>query len=143
VHGIEAGDDRLEQRSGIMLHGTVTADGRLTGHLMEEVGHRAPGRVVDRRARGRGADVEGEDHRDTQGKIPPMAETWEVLTLRGLSAVDERAEEFTGTLVIHRVGSSEPVESVSVRVKRSVLAELHDTIARLLARSVGFRPKNS
>jgi hypothetical protein len=72
-----------------------------------------------------------------------MAETWEVLTLRGLSAVDERAEEFTGTLVIHRVGSSEPVESVSVRVKRSVLAELHDTIARLLARSVGFRPKNS
>jgi hypothetical protein len=71
-----------------------------------------------------------------------MPETWEVLTLRGLSATDERAEEFTGTLVIHRVGSREPVESVSVRVKRSVLVELHDTLGRLLARSVAFRPKN-
>ena len=70
-----------------------------------------------------------------------MAETWEVLTLRGLSATDERAEEFTGTLVIHRVGTGEPVESVSVRVKRSVLVELHDGFGRLLARSVGFRPK--
>ena len=70
-----------------------------------------------------------------------MAETWEVLTLRGLSAIDERAEEFTGTLVIHRVGSSEPVESVAVRVKRSVIVELHDTLGRLLARSVGFRPQ--
>ena len=70
-----------------------------------------------------------------------MAETWEVLTLRGLSATDERAEEFTGTLVIHRVGTGEPVESVSVRVKRSVVVELHDTVGRLLARSVGFRPK--
>ena len=73
----------------------------------------------------------------------PMAETWEVLTLRGLSATDERAEEFTGTLVIHRVGTGEPVESVAVRVKRSVLVELHDTLGRLLARSVGFRPKKS
>jgi hypothetical protein len=71
-----------------------------------------------------------------------MPETWEVLTLRGLSATDERAEEFTGTLVIHRVGSVEPVESVSVRVKRSALVELHDTLGRLLARSVPFRPKN-
>jgi len=70
-----------------------------------------------------------------------MAETWEILTLRGLSATDERAEEFTGTLVIHRVGSSEPVESVTVRVKRSVLTELSDGIGRLLVRSVGFRPK--
>jgi hypothetical protein len=67
-----------------------------------------------------------------------MAETWEVLTLRGLSATDERAEEFTGTLVIHRVGSAEPVESVAVRVKRTVVAELHDTLRRLLARSRGF-----
>jgi len=40
-----------------------------------------------------------------------MTEAWEVLTLRGLSATDERAEEFTGTLVIHREGSREPVES--------------------------------
>ena len=52
-----------------------------------------------------------------------MAETWEVLTLRGLTATDERAAEFTGPLVIHRVGESEPVESVTVRVKRSVLME--------------------
>jgi hypothetical protein len=70
-----------------------------------------------------------------------MADTWEVLTLRGLSATDERAEEFTGTLIIHRVGSSEPVESVTVRIKRSILGELHDTLGRLLARSRGFRTK--
>jgi hypothetical protein len=72
-----------------------------------------------------------------------MAETWEVLTLRGLSATDERAEEFTGTLVIHRHGSREPVESITVLIKRSVLSELNDTLGRLLARSVGFRPKRS
>lgn len=69
-----------------------------------------------------------------------MSETWEVLTLRGLSATDERAEEFTGTLVIHREGSPEPVESITVRVKRSILTELHDSLGRLLARSIGFRP---
>lgn len=68
-----------------------------------------------------------------------MAETWELLTLRGLAAADERAEEFSGTLVIHRVGSPEPVESVAVRVKRSVVAELHEQLGRLLARSTGFR----
>jgi hypothetical protein len=72
-----------------------------------------------------------------------MAETWEVLTLRGLSATDERAEEFTGTLVIHRVGGGEPVDSVPVRVKRSVIVELHETLGRLLTRSVGFRPQKS
>ncbi len=72
-----------------------------------------------------------------------MADTWEVLTLRGLSATDERAEEFTGTLVIHRVGSSEPVESVSIRIKRSILVELHDTLGQLLARSRAFRPPSS
>ena len=72
-----------------------------------------------------------------------MAETWEVLMLRGLSATDERAEEFTGTLVIHRVGTGEPVESVSVRVKRSVIVELHETLGRLLVRSVGFRTQKS
>jgi hypothetical protein len=64
-----------------------------------------------------------------------MAETWEVLTLRGLSSLDERAEEFTGTLVIHRAGSAEPVESITVRVKRSVVSELHETLGRLLVRS--------
>jgi hypothetical protein len=66
-----------------------------------------------------------------------MAETWEVLTLRGLASTDERAQEFTGTLVIHRVGSAEPVESVQVSIKRSVLTELYDTLGRLLARSTG------
>jgi hypothetical protein len=31
-----------------------------------------------------------------------MPETWEILTLRGLAATDERAEKFVGSLVIHR-----------------------------------------
>jgi hypothetical protein len=93
--------------------------------------------------RGR-ADVESDDrHRDlegiTWGNIPPMSETWEVLTVRGLAAVDERAEEFTGSLVIHRVGSAEPVEAITIRVKRSILAELHATVGRLLTRSTGLR----
>ena len=70
-----------------------------------------------------------------------MAERWEILTLRGLAATDERAEDFTGTLVIHRVGSSEPVESVEVTVKRSVLTELQTSLARLLARSTAYRRK--
>jgi hypothetical protein len=70
-----------------------------------------------------------------------MAEGWELLTLRGLAATDERAEEFTGTLVIHRVGSREPVDSVAVTVKRSVLRELHEQLGRLLARSTPFKPR--
>ena len=70
-----------------------------------------------------------------------MAETWEVLQLRGLAAVDQRAEEFTGTLVIHKIGSAEPVESVTVRVKRSMLTELHDTVGRLLTRSTGLKKR--
>jgi hypothetical protein len=70
-----------------------------------------------------------------------MAETWEVLQLRGLAAVDERAEEFTGTLVIHKIGSTEPVESITVRVKRSMLTELHDTVGRLLTRSTGMKKR--
>ncbi len=67
-----------------------------------------------------------------------MSDVWEVLTLRGLTATDERADEFTGTLVIHRVGSAEPVESITVRVKRSIVSELHDTLGRLLTRSRGI-----
>ncbi|MGH7323213.1 MAG: hypothetical protein ACREJ9_01040 [Candidatus Rokuibacteriota bacterium] len=67
-----------------------------------------------------------------------MSDVWEVLTLRGLTATDERADEFTGTLVIHRVGSTEPVESITVRVKRSIVSELHDTLGRLLTRSRGI-----
>jgi len=68
-----------------------------------------------------------------------MAEEWEILTLRGLAAADERAEEFTGTLVIHKAGSSEPVENVTVRIKRSIVRELADNTSRLLKRSTGFR----
>jgi hypothetical protein len=70
-----------------------------------------------------------------------MAERWELLTLRGLATIDERAEEFAGTLVIHRVGSAEPVESVAVTLKRSVLTELHEQLGRLLARSTPFKPR--
>jgi hypothetical protein len=72
-----------------------------------------------------------------------MAESWEVLTLRGLAATDEHAEQFTGTLVIHRLGSPEPVESVSVSIKRTVLAELHENLGRLLARSTGIKRRSS
>jgi hypothetical protein len=72
-----------------------------------------------------------------------MPDEWELLTLRGLAATDERAEEFTGALVIHRVGSPEPVESVTVRVKRSVLSELHDHLGRLLKRSTGVARRGS
>lgn len=61
--------------------------------------------------------------------------------MRGLAATDERAEEFTGTLVIHRVGSPEPVENVAIRVKRSILRELHDNVGRLLARSTGLKKR--
>ena len=67
-----------------------------------------------------------------------MAEEWEILTLRGLTATDERAEEFTGTLIIHRAGSNEPVESITVRVRRSVVRELQENLGRLLKRSTGF-----
>jgi hypothetical protein len=63
---------------------------------------------------------------------------WELLTLRGLAMTDESASEFVGTLVIHRTGSAEPVENVTVRVKRSVLEEIAATLQRLLARSTRF-----
>jgi hypothetical protein len=68
-----------------------------------------------------------------------MADEWEILTVRGLAAVDERAEEFTGTLVIHKAGSPEPVENVNVRIKRSIVRELNDNLGRLLKRSTGFK----
>ena len=63
---------------------------------------------------------------------------WELLTLRALAMTDETASEFTGTLVVHRRGSSEPVENVSVRIKRSMLEEMATTVQRLLARSTPF-----
>lgn len=64
---------------------------------------------------------------------------WELLTLRGLSMTDESASEFVGTLVIHRAGSTEPVENVTVRIKRNVLEEASTTLQRLLARSTRYR----
>jgi hypothetical protein len=70
--------------------------------------------------------------------MPAMAEEWEILTLRGLTATDERAEEFTGTLVIHRAGSNEPVENVTVRIRRSIVREVNENLGRLLKRSTGF-----
>lgn len=72
-----------------------------------------------------------------------MAESWEILTLRGLASSDERAQEFGGTLVIHRTGSREPVESIHVSVKRSILVELHDNLGRLLARTTGIKRRQS
>lgn len=69
-----------------------------------------------------------------------MNQQWELLGVRGLAATDETAEEFTGTLLIHRAGSGEPVEAISVRVKRSILAELSWTLNRLLQRSTRFTP---
>ena len=65
---------------------------------------------------------------------------WELLGVRGLAATDETADEFTGTLLIHRIGSQEPVEAVSVKVKRSILTDLSSTLARLLQRSTRFTP---
>lgn len=68
----------------------------------------------------------------------PRAEC-EILGIRQLAAVDERAETFTGTVLVHRPGGAEPVEAVAVRVKRTVLIEVEDYLARLLARSRGRR----
>jgi hypothetical protein len=71
-----------------------------------------------------------------------MADEWEILTLRGLTATDERAEEFTGTLVIHKAGSNEPVENVTVRIRRSIVREIQESLGRLLTRSTAFvRPR--
>jgi len=72
-----------------------------------------------------------------------MPEAWEILTLRGLAATDEHAEKFVGSLIIHREGNSEPVESVTVAIKRTVLAELHENLGRLLARSTGIKRRTS
>ena len=63
--------------------------------------------------------------------------------MRGLAATDERAEKFVGSLVIHREGNPEPVENVTVAIKRSVLVELHENLGRLLARSTGMTRRTS
>ncbi|PYO15857.1 MAG: hypothetical protein DMD75_02105 [Candidatus Rokuibacteriota bacterium] len=60
-----------------------------------------------------------------------------------MAATDERAEKFVGSLVIHREGDPEPVESVSVAIKRTVLAELHENLGRLLTRSTGIKRRTS
>lgn len=65
---------------------------------------------------------------------------WEILGIRQLAATDERAEEFAGTLLVHRRGSAEPLEPVAVTVTRPVLVELEAYVARLLRRSRGLRP---
>jgi hypothetical protein len=63
---------------------------------------------------------------------------WELLLLRGFAMTDETASEFSGTLVVHRRGSAEPVEHVRGRVKRSVLEEMSATLQRLLVRSIRY-----
>jgi hypothetical protein len=65
-------------------------------------------------------------------------EAWEILGIRQLAAVDEHAERFEGTLLIHRPDAAEPVETVAVTVKRSVLMELEGYLSRLLKRSRGL-----
>jgi hypothetical protein len=65
-------------------------------------------------------------------------EVWELLGIRQLAATDEHAIEFTGTLLVHRRGGAEPVETVRVTVRRAVLEEVDRYIARLLERSRGI-----
>jgi len=69
--------------------------------------------------------------------MPGDTDGWELLGIRQLAATDERAEEFRGTLLIHRGGAAEPVEAVPVTVKRTVLAEIEVYVTRLLRRSRG------
>jgi hypothetical protein len=68
------------------------------------------------------------------------ASGWELLGFRQLAVTDETAGEFRGVMLIHRIGSAEPVEEVEVLIKRSVLQEIRDTLGRLLARSTPFTP---
>ena len=140
VDRVETRDDAVEQPSRVVLDTPVGCDGRRVLYLVRAPDDRPARGVVERGPDRRGPDVQRDDH---CVKIAPMAESWEVLTLRGLAATDERAEQFTGTLVIHRLGSPEPVESVSVSIKRTVLAELHENLGRLLARSTGIKRRSS
>lgn len=64
-------------------------------------------------------------------------ERWEILGIRQLAATDEEAREFTGILLVHRPGSADPVESVVITAKRSVLSEVTEYLGRLLRRSRG------
>ena len=64
---------------------------------------------------------------------------WEILGIRQLAATDQWAEEFAGTLLIHRRDTTEPVEPIAVTVKRSVVIEMEAYLAQLLKRSRGVR----
>ena len=66
------------------------------------------------------------------------SEVWEILGIRQLAATDERAEEFRGTLLVHRSGTDQPVEMITVHAKRSILADLEGYLSRLLQRSRGL-----
>jgi hypothetical protein len=70
--------------------------------------------------------------------MPDPDQVWELLGIRQLAATDERAEEFTGTIVVHRPGHAEPVETVRLVVKRQALEELTGYLTRLLKRSRGL-----
>src|SRR5262249_57842073 len=89
VNRVEARDDAVEQACRIVLDARIGRDGRSVGHLVRAPRDRPAGPVVEPGADRRRADVERNDH---CAKIAPMAESWEVLTLRGLAATDERAE---------------------------------------------------
>lgn len=80
------------------------------------------------------------DHGGEHGGGGMKEKQWELLGVRGLAVTDESAGEFTGILIIHRVGSREPVEAIQLRVKRSILEELQSNLSRLLARSTRFTP---
>jgi hypothetical protein len=70
--------------------------------------------------------------------MPGPTEAWEILGIRELAAADERAEEFSGTLLVHRRGTPEPLETIAVSVKRTVLVDLETYLVRLLRRSRGL-----
>jgi len=62
VDGIQALDDGLQQPLGVELDSTVPGEGRRVLHLMRATGDAPTVAVVERRARGRGPDVERDDH---------------------------------------------------------------------------------
>ena len=72
-----------------------------------------------------------------------MPEAWETLTVRGLAATDEHVGKLVGSLIIHREGNPEPVESATVANMRTVLPQLHENLGRLLARSPGIKRRTS
>ena len=59
---VQAGGDGVEEHGRLVLDTAVVGDARLVRHLMEAVRDRAPGGVVDARARGGRPDVDGDHH---------------------------------------------------------------------------------